>query len=94
MYRVLEALAIGMAFAKSFGRGEEATLSFAFRWSNLQGRELDSWADRSRYFSAHGIAMGDTEEGYVEMPADTPVAAVAPYGVAVTHDLFALWDGW
>ncbi|MGO8091647.1 ATP-binding protein [Rhizobium leguminosarum] len=94
IYRVLESLAVGLAFAKAFGRGEETTLSFAFRWSNLQKRELDSWSDRSRYISSHGKAMGNVAEGYVEIPADTPAEAVATYAQAATRDLFELWDGW
>ncbi|KEC71022.1 UNVERIFIED_ORG: hypothetical protein GGD51_006222 [Rhizobium esperanzae] len=94
MYRVLEALAVGLAFGKAFDRGEETTLAFAFRWSNLQGRELDSWADRRRYISSHGKAMGNEAEGYVEMSADTPAEAIASYAHGVTRDLFELWDGW
>lgn len=94
MYRVLEALAVGLAFGKAFDRGEETTLAFAFRWSNLQPRELVSWADRSRYISSHGKAMGNEAEGYVEMSADTPAEAVASYAQAATRDLFELWDGW
>lgn len=94
MYRVLEALAVGLAFGKAFDRGEGTILAFAFRWSNLQLRELDSWADRSRYFSSHGKAMGNVAEGYVEMSADTPAEAIASYAYAATKDMFELWDGW
>lgn len=94
MYRVLEALAVGLAFGKAFDRDEETTLAFAFRWSNLQTRELESWADRGRYISSHGKAMGNEAEGYVEMPADTPTEAIASYAHAATKDFFELWDGW
>lgn len=94
IYRVLETLAVGLAFAKAFERGEETTLTFAFRWSNLESRELDSWADRSRYISPHGTAMGNSAEGYIEIPADTPADAIAPYAQSVTRDLFELWNGW
>ncbi|MDH4412356.1 MAG: hypothetical protein QE484_03555 [Rhizobium sp.] len=94
MYRVLEVLAVGLAFSKAFDRGEETTLAFAFRWSNLQPRQLDSWADRSRYVSSRGIAMGNSADGYVEMSADTPPEAIASYAYAATRDLFELWDGW
>lgn len=94
MYRVLEALAVGMAFGKAFNRVEGATLAFAFRWSNLKSRELDTWADRSRYISSNGKAMGNEAEGYVEIPADNPTEALASYAHAVTKDLFELWNGW
>ncbi len=94
IYRVLETLAVGVSFAKAFGRGEETTLAFAFRWSNLQPRELDSWANRDRYFSSHGKAMGNEAEGFVDLPADTPAEALAPYAQVVTQHLFELWDGW
>ncbi|MCW8057895.1 AlbA family DNA-binding domain-containing protein [Agrobacterium tumefaciens] len=94
VYRVLEALAVGLAFAKAFGRSEETTLAFAFRWSNLQSRELDSWANRDRYFSSHGKAMGNEAEGYVDLSADTPAEALAPYAQVATQHLFELWDGW
>lgn len=94
MYRILEALAVGLAFAKAFNRDETTTLAFVFRWSNLQARELVSWADRGRYISPHGKAMGNEAEGYVELPADTPPEAIAAYAFAATKDLFELWDGW
>jgi hypothetical protein len=94
MYRVLEVLAVGLAFAKAFDRSEGTTLAFAFRWSNLQNRELNSWADPGRYISSHGKAMGNEAEGYVEISADTPVEAIASYAHGVTRDLFELWDGW
>jgi len=94
MYRVLETLAVGLAFSKAFDRGEDAMLAFAFRWSNLQSRVLDSWADRSRYISSHGYSMGNEADGYIEVPADTPTEALAPYAHAVTKDLFELWNGW
>lgn len=94
MYRVLEVLAVGLAFARAFGRGAETTLAFAFRWTKLQGRELDSWADRSRYISSHGKAAGDIADGYTELPADSPPEAIAPFAQAATRDLYELWDGW
>ncbi|MEY9199437.1 hypothetical protein ABIA16_004616 [Sinorhizobium fredii] len=94
IYRVLETLVVGLAFAKAFGRGEETTLAFAFRWKNLASREIDAWADRTRYFSSHGKAMGAEAEGFIEIRADTPPEAVAAHAQAVTRDLFELWGGW
>ncbi|TPP11654.1 AlbA family DNA-binding domain-containing protein [Rhizobium glycinendophyticum] len=94
MYRVLETLAVGLAFCKALAPSQETTLAFAFRWSNLQPRELDSWADRNRYFSPRGTAMGNEAEGYIEMAADTPPEALVSYAQVVTRDLFELWDGW
>jgi hypothetical protein len=93
IYRILETLAVGLSFAKALGRGEETTLSFAFRWKNLESRKLESWSD-SRYISPHGTAMGNSAEGYIEIPADTPPDAIANYAQAATRDLFELWDGW
>lgn len=94
IYRVLEALAVGLAFARAFKLDQEARLAFSFRWSNLKGRELDSWADISGFVSSHREAMGDKAEGYVEIQADTPPDALAPYAHTVTKDLFELWGGW
>ena len=42
IYRVVEVLAVGVAFAKAMGcNPEKCNLNFAFKWDKLKGRELE-----------------------------------------------------
>src|SRR6266700_4075843 len=47
--RVAEAIGVGLQFVKGLGCEPETTLlSFAFRWTKLTGRQLESWAEPGR----------------------------------------------
>ncbi|WP_262032130.1 RNA-binding domain-containing protein [Microvirga sp. Mcv34] len=92
IYRVAEAIAVGLSLAKALEYDEHSTLSFLFRWKGLSGRELEAWAGNT-YFSEGRVAHQDTAEGYVEVPLDTPVSAIAPYVRQATANLFSAFDG-
>jgi hypothetical protein len=93
--RVAEAIAVGLSFAKALGWPSEGTrLGFTFQWTKLKGRELQPWANSSVYFSAFGKASDDEVTTYVEIPVDTPVAAIAPSVEKTTRELFVLFNGY
>jgi hypothetical protein len=93
--RVAEAIAVGLSLAKALGWDPERTrLGFAFRWTKLNGRELVGWANPENYFSAHGTAHDDVVTTYVELPLETPVAAISPGVEQAVQDLFVLFGGY
>jgi hypothetical protein len=92
LYRVAEAIAVGLSLAKALEYDEKSTLGFMFKWNGLTGRHLEAWA-RSSYFSEGRRAHQDTAEGYVEVPLDTPENAIAPYVQQATKNLFSAFDG-
>ncbi|KJC60485.1 hypothetical protein UP10_12795 [Bradyrhizobium sp. LTSPM299] len=93
--RVAETIAVGLAFARALGwEPEDTTLAFAFRWSKLTGRKLESWANPGVYFSAYEKTATDTVTSYVEVPLDTPQSAIAPVVEAVVRQLFVQFGGY
>jgi hypothetical protein len=94
LYRVAEAIAVGLSIAKGLGWDEEARLSFAFRWTKLKGRQLASWVNPIVHVSRGHTAYTDEVTTYVEVSLDAPVSAIAPYVEQATRDLFALFDGY
>jgi len=92
IYRVAEVIAVGISFARALQCEGSAALGFLFRWNGVDGRQLGSWASMS-YFSVKRKAYQDSAEGYVEVPADTPVTAIAPYVAKATRKLFSAFDG-
>jgi hypothetical protein len=93
VYRVAEILAVGLAFAKALDQPETSKLGFAFKWWNISGRELDSWANPMR-MPPYGRRSFDNEvESYVELNANTPPQAVAPYVLEAVRDLLLAFDG-
>lgn len=93
-YRTAEAIAVGLAFAKALLRsGKNASLQFAFRWTKLKGRELASWAHPQRYISPGRVATDDEVTALVDVPDDTPVAAIAPYVQSAVAPLLAAFRG-
>ncbi|TAZ71103.1 ATP-binding protein (plasmid) [Rhizobium ruizarguesonis] len=93
IYRVGETIAVGLALVRELLGETDGTLAFNFRWGGLQGRRIDAWADRRRYFSDYGLSYDDETESYVELPSDTPQDAIARYVAAATQELFATWNG-
>ncbi|UIF88795.1 hypothetical protein KAF44_26410 (plasmid) [Cupriavidus necator] len=73
--RVVESIAVGLAFAKALQVDEQATLRFAFRWSGLKDRELSSWADPLRYVSPRKTRQ-DVVTSTVSVSVDTPLSAL------------------
>jgi hypothetical protein len=93
--RVAEAIAVGLSFAKALGwKPNETRLGFAFRWSKLKGRELASWANPGVFFNTYGPAHDNAATTCVELPMDTPVAAIPPAVEQAVRDLFVLFDGY
>ena len=48
---------------------------------------------RRRLFLAGPCGARDEASSFVEVPADTPVSAIAPYVEQATRDLFVLFRG-
>ena len=92
--RSAEALAVGIAFAKAMGCDPEKTLlSFMFKWSQLQGRELVSWANSSRHISPGRTAYQDEVISFVDVPLETPVSALSEFVNQATRPLYEIFDG-
>jgi hypothetical protein len=95
LLRVAEAIAVGLSFAKALEWESDGTrLAFAFCWTKLEGRELVSWANPAAYFSAHARAEEDAATTCVELPLDTPVAAISPAVEQAVQGLFVLFGGY
>ena len=92
--RVAEAMAVGLAFAKALGWEPEKTkLSFAFRWTGLQGRKLVAWSNPAVTVSSFDAAHDADVTTFVELPMDTPENAIAPYVEQAIRGLFVLFGG-
>ena len=90
-----EAIAVGLSVVKGLGWPAEGTkLGFGFRWTNLRGRELSSWANPMVGILQNHVAEDDSAENFVELSLDTPVSAIAPYVGQVVNDLFSTFDGY
>lgn len=93
--RSVEAVAVGIAFSKAMGYEAESTvLSFAFRWSGLRNRRLNSWT-RSMWYG------GSTQEAYqdslircISVPLDAPLSGIGGYVNQAIKPLFELFGGW
>jgi hypothetical protein len=94
-YRVAECIIVGLAFSKIVDFGELSRAVFAFRFKGLENRKVSPWANRERYFSMGGRSTSYTEkcDVAVEVPADTPANAVAPYVHEVMSAVLVIFDG-
>lgn len=94
LLRVAEAIAVGLTFTKVLGWDTSSTkLGFAFKWTRLKGRELSPWGSPRVVFSGGRVAADDEATTFAEVPADTPVDAIAPLVQEATRGLFVLFDG-
>jgi hypothetical protein len=84
IYRVTEAIAVGIAIAKGLGWPETARLGFLFRWQKLKGRRLDSWANPTIYVPGGGPTQEDEITTFIEVPMTTALS---------TCNLFVTFDG-
>ena len=92
--RSAEAIAVGISFAKAMGcEAENTILSFAFRWTRLQGRELVSWTMPERYISPGGKAYQNDVIVFVNVPIDTPLSALGEYVNQVVRPLYGVFGG-
>ncbi len=93
--RVAEALAVGLSLVRANGWDmDTATLGFAFQWTKLQGRRLEPWAYPLVTITSFGTAHQDQIVTSVELPLETPIAAIAPFVDEATRRLFALFNGY
>lgn len=94
IFRVAEAMAVGLAFAKGLGWvPDQTTLGFVFRWRKLKGRRLSAWANPMYETGIGGTAHDDEIDSYAEFSLDTPQSALAQYVDAATRPLFVAFDG-
>lgn len=95
IWRVAEAIAVPIAFARAIGfPAEETTMVYAFRWSGLRGRYLSSWTDPARFVHARQESRQDVvQPPPVAVPLDTPTSALGPFVREATSGLFAAFGG-
>ena len=94
--RVAEIIATGLDVLEGFDWGEEPKVGFAFEWSGLAGRKLQTWAQLSVFWfdpTGGAVALDSRAKGYVEMDLDTPRVAIAPGVVEATKGLFSTFGG-
>jgi hypothetical protein len=92
--RIAEAMAVGIAFAKGLGwTPDQTALAFAFRWQQLKGRQLSTWANPLSDVIGGGTAHGDTIESCVQFSPDTPLSALPHFVDEATKRLFSAFDG-
>ncbi|MBB5409380.1 hypothetical protein HDG34_003321 [Paraburkholderia sp. HC6.4b] len=89
-----DAIAVGLAFAKAMGCPEDdVTLEFAFRWSGLRDRTLESWALPGRYISPGRKAYQDEITLYQSVPLSTSPSAIGGLLTSMLPPLYALFNG-
>ncbi len=93
LIRVAEAIAVGLSVARALDWNEDAHLGFAFKWTRLSGRTLDFWANPLVMILPGSVAHDDEVEAFVDVPAATPLSAIAPYVEEATKELFLSFDG-
>ena len=96
IYRVAEALAVGVSIARNLGWDPpDASAGFAFRWSGLSGRKLSSWVNPSRWISGRGgKSHSAVADAFVQVSLETPHSALAPYVKVAVGPLFTSFDGY
>lgn len=94
IWRISEAMALGIRFAKALGcRVESNTLAYRIRWTRLRGRRLGSWVDSWSYMSPQGTAYQDEVVSAVDLPIETPESALFQYVHEALKPLYEVFDG-
>ncbi len=95
VYRVAEAIAVGVSMARAAGWSADDRAGIAFRWTALDGRKVQGWANPLRSIGLGSTASATpTIDAYVEVPLDTPHLALAPYVAKALAPLFAVFGGY
>lgn len=96
IYRIAEALAVGVNIAQKLGwDSPDATAGFAFRWTGLKGRRLSSWVKPLGWVGRSGGQSHSAEaDAFVQVSLETPHSALAPYVKDAVGRLFASFDGY
>jgi len=92
IWRVTEAIAVGLSFGKALGCEPSAILQFGFRWSRLRGRVLYPWSEPGR-FIAGGTSQQDDIFTSVNIPIEMAQSAIYQSVNEVVRPLFALFEG-
>lgn len=92
--RTAEAIAVALKMVKGLGWDDEARLGMAFKWTNLNGRQLSNWANPIVHISRGYESYEDSVSTFVQIPANTPISAIAPYVEEATRDLFLTFNGY
>lgn len=94
IWRVAEAIAVGLAFARALGANVgESECGYAFRWTGLTHRRLSSWAHPDRSYWGDFEAYQDSVVSTVSVPAGTADGEIFAYVHKVTQPLFQLFGG-
>lgn len=92
--RVAEALAVGIAFARAMSTNPEKTVAtFAFRWTQLKDRQLQSWANPERYISPGRRAHQNSVLTKVTISADIALSGLDVFVAKALGPLFEVFDG-
>ena len=95
--RTVEAIAVGIAFAKSMGYSSDTTtLAFAFKWTKLKKRKLSSWTSNNllQDMPDRYIASDPEIVTFIDVPLEIPLSALSQYVHQVTRPLFEAFDGY
>lgn len=89
IYRVAEAIAVGLAFADAMKIVDGSTLHFGFRWSGLKDRKLPPrWSP-----NGDEVAHDDSARSFVSVRADTAVNAIGPVVEEALRPLMLAFNG-
>lgn len=90
--RATEQIAVVQAFVRAMGVDPaKAMLNFAFRWTGLAGRALDSWVQPMRSIWTAVRAVDPTATSQLSMPLDTPDSALPELVQKATQPLFTVF---
>lgn len=93
--RTAESISVGLSFAREMGCPPEATkLCFLFRWTGLGGRRLLRRLARLGDTFLGDPSVDPSKTSIVEVPLETPHAALAEYVHIVLSDLGLLFGGY
>lgn len=93
IYRMTEAIAVGIAAAQGLKWPDSAALGFMFRWRNLKGRRLDSWSNPAVYIPGGGPAQQDEISTFISFPLWNRSSTIPDLVKAATEELFVAFDG-
>jgi hypothetical protein len=89
IWRVTESVALGIAIARNLNCIiDHTSLTFAFRWSGLLGRTINSWASPERDISPR-ISKQDVITTYVTVPINVALDQIYKF---VNTALIPLYD--
>jgi len=95
IYRVAEVFAVGLSFARAAGWSDDSIAGFAFQWTGLRNRQLNSWANPLIFVgNATGQSTDDEAKSFVNIGIGTPHTSLAPYVSQAIKPLFSAFHGY